>query len=107
MKQRSWRDLGFHLTWKVNDGRSKFLHIIIPELTAEVAARVWLEAQNTSDLVQALRGLYVACVGRNIDVWPGHFCQGITFSLAGELYLVCLWELKDASVYFLVGSFDF
>lgn len=46
----------------------------------------------------------MAGVGRDADVWPGHFCQGITFSLAGELYLIYPWDLKDMSVYFLVGS---
>ena len=44
--------------------------------------------------------------GRNPDVWPRHFCQGIAFSLAGELHLICPWDLEVASVYFLVGSWD-
>ena len=57
-------------------------------------------------MVEAFRGLGVAGVGRNTDVWPRHFCQGIAFSLAGELYLICPWDLEVASVYFLVGSWD-
>lgn len=78
---------------KVNAGQSKFPHLSIPEHTAEVSARMWLEAQNTGDLVEAFRGPGVAGVGRNADVWPGYFCQRITCSLACELYLICFWNL--------------
>lgn len=63
-----------------------------------------LEAQDASDLVEALGGLGVAGVGRGADVWPEHLCQGIAFGLARELYLVQPWDPEEMSVYFLVGS---